>query len=151
MENLWVQAPPNVSCCDEIILPPWKRTTGWIQWGTTCGSGTSRTTKNKIDSVVSTQSRRFRCKRHSLSRHFKAFHMEWNGSKWQKRKRNCRFNKNDAPSDMIGPIHVISLNAHQSELYFLRMLLHHQTGATSFADLRTVEEKQKRSKLHVSN
>ncbi|XP_072025234.1 ATP-dependent DNA helicase pif1-like [Amphiura filiformis] len=43
---------------------------------------------------------------------------------------------------MIGRIPVISLNAHQSELYFLRMLLHHQPGATSFADLKTVEDKE---------
>ena len=42
---------------------------------------------------------------------------------------------------------VISLNAHQSKLYFLRMLLHHQTGATNFADLRTVEEEEQKHSI----
>ena len=39
---------------------------------------------------------------------------------------------------MIARIPVIGLSAYQSETYFLRMLLHHQTGATSYADLKTV-------------
>ena len=39
---------------------------------------------------------------------------------------------------MIERIPVNGLSAHQSEVYFLRMLLHHQTGATSYADLKTV-------------
>ncbi|XP_014673789.1 PREDICTED: uncharacterized protein LOC106814041 [Priapulus caudatus] len=66
-------------------------------------------------------------------------HYTWNGKRWQPRKRRCASNNDGANSDMIGRIPVISLNAHQSELYFLRMLLHHQPGATSFADLRKVE------------
>ena len=44
-----------------------------------------------------------------------------------------------ACSDMIGHIPVITLNARQSELYFLRMLLYHKVGATSFQDMRTFE------------
>ena len=40
---------------------------------------------------------------------------------------------------MIGRIPVIGLSAHQNELYYLRMLLYHQVGATCYADLRTVD------------
>ena len=63
-------------------------------------------------------------------------HYTWQSNHWQERKRKT--GQNDAPSDMIGRIPVIGLSAHQSEVYFLRMLLHHQTGATSYADLKTV-------------
>ncbi|XP_072013683.1 uncharacterized protein [Amphiura filiformis] len=65
-------------------------------------------------------------------------HYTWSGSRWQKRKQQRSSNNSGTHSDMIGRIPVISLNAHQSELYFLRMLLHHQKGATSYNDLRTV-------------
>ena len=44
----------------------------------------------------------------------------------------------EANSDMIGRIPVISINCHNKEKYFLRMLLHHVKGPTSFEDLRTV-------------
>ena len=43
---------------------------------------------------------------------------------------------------MIGRIAIIGLSAHQNELYYLRMLLYHQVGATCFADLRTVNGEQ---------
>ncbi len=43
-----------------------------------------------------------------------------------------------AMADTIGRIPVINLSAAQSEKYFLRMLLYHQAGAKSYADLRTV-------------
>ena len=33
---------------------------------------------------------------------------------------------------------MISLNSHQSELFYLRLLLHNKVGATSFEDLKTV-------------
>ena len=39
---------------------------------------------------------------------------------------------------MIGRIPVINLNARQSELYFLRMLLYHKPGAMCFDDIRRV-------------
>ena len=48
---------------------------------------------------------------------------------WQKRKKGTK----------IGRIPMISLNAHQAELFFLRLLLHNKAGATSFDDLRTVD------------
>ena len=63
-------------------------------------------------------------------------HYTWQSHRWKARKRKT--GKSDTPSDMIGRIPVIGLSAHQSETYFLRMLLHHQTGATSYADLKTV-------------
>ena len=63
-------------------------------------------------------------------------HYTWQSNHWKVRKRKT--GQNDAPSDIIGRIPVIGLSAHQSEVYFLRMLLHHQTGATSYADLNTV-------------
>ena len=40
--------------------------------------------------------------------------------------------------DMLGRIPSITLNPHQAELYYLRMLLHNKAGALSFEDLRTV-------------
>ena len=40
---------------------------------------------------------------------------------------------------MIGRIPVINLNAHQSELFHLRMLLHHVPGPKSFVDIRTID------------
>ena len=33
---------------------------------------------------------------------------------------------------------MITLNSHQSELFYLRLLLHNKLGATSFDDLKTV-------------
>ena len=63
-------------------------------------------------------------------------HYTWQSNRWKARKRKT--GKSDTPSDMIGRIPVIGPSAHQSETYFLRMLLHHQTSATSYADLKTV-------------
>ena len=40
---------------------------------------------------------------------------------------------------MIGRIPVINLNAHQSELFHLRMLLHHVPGPKSFVDVHTID------------
>ena len=42
-------------------------------------------------------------------------------------------------SDSVGRIPVINLNPHQSELYFMRLLLYHRPGALSFEDLRTID------------
>ncbi len=68
-------------------------------------------------------------------------HYTWNqdDKKWVKR-RNRMAKKKDGPtmSDTIGRIPIISLSASQSEKYFLRMLFYHRSGATSYADLRTV-------------
>ncbi len=71
-------------------------------------------------------------------------HYTWNqdDKKWVKRKRRMakkRINEtNQVMSHTIGRVPVISLSASNSEMYFLRMLLYHKSGATSFADLRTV-------------
>jgi hypothetical protein len=48
--------------------------------------------------------------------------------KWKKRQQ--RFS--------IGRVPTVSLSPHQSERYYLRMLLHNKVGATSFEDLRTI-------------
>jgi len=68
-------------------------------------------------------------------------HYTWNHNKWQRRKRVlvCNQTDDDCASDMIGRIPVIGLSAHQNELYYLRMLLYHQVGATCYADLRRVD------------
>ena len=39
----------------------------------------------------------------------------------------------------MGRIPTISLSPHQSERYYLRLMLHNKAGATSFEDLRTVD------------
>ncbi len=41
-------------------------------------------------------------------------------------------------SGMLGRMSVINLNPHQSELYFLRILLYHRPCQTGFTNLRTV-------------
>jgi hypothetical protein len=48
--------------------------------------------------------------------------------KWKERQRG----------KAIGRIPIITLNSHQSELFYLRLLLHNKVGATSFDDLRTI-------------
>jgi len=67
----------------------------------------------------------------------------WNtqNRKWQRRKRGATNpdNPNEYMSDAIGRIPTISLSAQQAELYYLRMLLHHKRGATSFDDLKTID------------
>ncbi|XP_074649050.1 uncharacterized protein LOC141904363 [Tubulanus polymorphus] len=64
----------------------------------------------------------------------------WNtsGKKWQRRKRGTVNANGEITTDVLGRIPTISLSAHQTELYFLRMLLHHRAGATSYEDLRTI-------------
>ena len=42
-------------------------------------------------------------------------------------------------TNSLGHIPTISLSPHQSKLYHLRMFLHHKTGATTYADLRTID------------
>ena len=70
-------------------------------------------------------------------------HYMWDtsGKKWKKRKKNmCKTSSDDQRlSDTVGRIPVINLNPHQSELYFLRMLLFHKAGARSFSDLRIID------------
>ena len=51
---------------------------------------------------------------------------------WQKRKSQVT----DTPAN-IGRVHNVHPN--QGETFYLRLLLHHKTGPTSFSDLRTVE------------
>ena len=45
-------------------------------------------------------------------------HYTWTRNRWQKRKCITAENNDNASSDMIGRIPVISLNVHQAELYF---------------------------------
>ncbi len=70
-------------------------------------------------------------------------HYTWNKQQKKYRPRilkSGRLNDNDnAKSEKIGRIPVISINCHNKELYFLRMLLHHKRGPTSFQDVRTVD------------
>ena len=42
-------------------------------------------------------------------------------------------------ADMLGRIPSITLNPHQAELYYLRMLDHNKAGSLSFEDLRTAK------------
>ena len=72
---------------------------------------------------------------------------------WQKRKTNLA-NNDDSDDDhddgidrdkkplsaTMGRIPVVSLTAMSKEKFFLRLLLYHVPGATSFEDLRTVIE-----------
>lgn len=71
-------------------------------------------------------------------------HYRWERNSWVRRRANLsrmqtteQDDSTTACSDMIGCIPVINLNARQSELYFLRMLLHHEMGAPSFQDTCT--------------
>ena len=61
--------------------------------------------------------------------------------KWQRRKRGARNPDvtDEFSADTFGRIPTASLSPHQAELYYLRMLLHHKTGATSFTDLKTIQ------------
>ena len=58
---------------------------------------------------------------------------------WQRRKRGQLDGNHDISTDAIGRIPIITLNPYQSELYYLRMLLHHKTGATCHNDLKKVQ------------
>jgi hypothetical protein len=51
---------------------------------------------------------------------------------WQKRKRQSQ-----GTPQMIGRVHLAHPN--QGERFYLRLLLHHRTGPTSFEDVRTVD------------
>ncbi|XP_074645863.1 uncharacterized protein LOC141902122 [Tubulanus polymorphus] len=64
----------------------------------------------------------------------------WNtsGKKWQRRKRGTVNGYGHTTSDVLGRIPTISFSAHQTELYFLRLLLHHRPGPTSYEDLCTI-------------
>ena len=65
----------------------------------------------------------------------------WKNNQWVKRRnRMSKLDRDgDAFSDVIGRIPVVGLNAHQTELYYMRMLLYNKAGAKSFADLRTID------------
>ena len=66
----------------------------------------------------------------------------WNKKehKKQRRKRGLRNpgNTDKCRTDCIGRIPTISLSPHQAELYYLRLLLHHKRGATSFEYLKII-------------
>ncbi|GFR57675.1 PIF1 helicase [Elysia marginata] len=55
------------------------------------------------------------------------------------RKREARLDKDEIRADTIGRTPTISPSPRQAELYYLRMLLHHKPGATSFTDLQTID------------
>ena len=67
----------------------------------------------------------------------------WNQKeqKWQRRKRGARNPDvtDEFGDDTIERMPTVSLSPHQAELYYLRMLLHHKPGATSFTDLKTIK------------
>lgn len=80
-------------------------------------------------------------------------HYRWTQNSWvrrrAKRKRSGTMDQDDndtASNDMIGCIPVINLNARQSELYFLRMLLHHRVGAKGS---RTYAPGKVKSRPHI--
>jgi hypothetical protein len=67
----------------------------------------------------------------------------WNqhDKQWRRRKLGVQSAENGGPrTDKIGRIPTITLSPHQSELFYLRMLLFNRSGATSFEDLRTIED-----------
>ncbi|XP_064648740.1 uncharacterized protein LOC135500954 [Lineus longissimus] len=67
----------------------------------------------------------------------------WNASKkaWQRRKHGTSLDQNyQFVADTIGRIPTIALTPHQSELYYLRMLLHHKPGPCSYEDIRTIDD-----------
>jgi hypothetical protein len=72
-------------------------------------------------------------------------HYTWDKAKrWKPRLRTMHIPTGAVPdygdkSEKIGRFPVLSLSVHTEERYFLRMLLYNKPGATSFADLRTVD------------
>ena len=66
----------------------------------------------------------------------------WNksGKKWQRRIRGASNAEGEIEGSTIGRIPIITLNAHQSELFYLRMFLHYKSGAVSFKDLKTTND-----------
>ena len=69
-------------------------------------------------------------------------HYSWDSTKKQYKKRRNNLKRtdtdNDAKSDCIGRIPVVSLNCHNKELYYLRILLYNVPGPKSYDDLKTV-------------
>jgi len=70
----------------------------------------------------------------------------WSGNTWKRRAHVTRLNRDEESemndhqkvySDTIGRIPVINLSSKQSELFYLRMLLHIVARPTSYEDLRT--------------
>ena len=66
----------------------------------------------------------------------------WNAKekKWDRRSEGSLDENGLYTSEKLGRIPIISLNAYQAELYYLRMLLYNTTGATNFEDLRSTGE-----------
>ena len=59
--------------------------------------------------------------------------------KWHQRKQGQQHESGRICAETLGRIPTISLNPRQTELYYLRMLLHHVRGAKSFSDLKSNE------------
>ena len=57
---------------------------------------------------------------------------------WKRRERGRVDVNNVVTSDAVGRIPTLAFNAHLSELYYLRILLHHKTGPTCHNDLKMV-------------
>ena len=74
-------------------------------------------------------------------------HYRWDKSKKAFVERKKKLSKSldangeedEAKSNQIGRMPLISLNPHTKELFFLRVLLHHIKGPRSFKQLRTVD------------
>ena len=62
----------------------------------------------------------------------------WNSKskKWCPRKQGQPQEDGRLKAETLGRIPTMTLNCRQAELYYLRMLLHHVRGATSFNDLK---------------
>ena len=58
---------------------------------------------------------------------------------WKRRERGHVGENHEISTDAVGRVPIITWNAHQSELYYLRMLLHHKLGATCHNDLKKVQ------------
>eukprot|EP00095_Tigriopus_kingsejongensis_P008014 maker-scaffold1844_size26589-snap-gene-0.4 protein:Tk08014 transcript:maker-scaffold1844_size26589-snap-gene-0.4-mRNA-1 annotation:"hypothetical protein Y032_1114g3627" len=70
----------------------------------------------------------------------KYFTWNQNDKAWRRRKRgHVDADDGNFTSGTLGRIPTISLSPKQSELYYLRMLLHNVAGAQSYEDLRTVD------------
>jgi hypothetical protein len=66
----------------------------------------------------------------------------WNQGlkKWQRRKRGQAVGDTvNMITQKIGRVPTVSLSAHQSELFYLRLILFNRAGAKSFEDLRTID------------
>ena len=59
---------------------------------------------------------------------------------WNQRKYGVKDDNGLHRYSTVGRIPIIGLSAHQTELYCLRLLLYNTSGATSYDDLRTVNE-----------